>query len=80
MLKDIDDRERKRLKRSIIIEDTLILLSIAMLFLLGVLYRHHGWAQIILFFVFLLMLAVFIRRTRRVKREFRRQQDQLNRD
>lgn len=57
-------------RTAIYVEDGLILLSIGVLFALGVFYRQETWAQIVLGGVLLLMLVIFVRRYRRAKRAF----------
>jgi hypothetical protein len=72
-----DDEDSKRLRRSIYIEDALIIASIAVLFWLGVFHRTRPWAQLALAGVALIMLIVMVRRARRVRRAFKgRQEDE----
>ena len=67
-----DDTERHReQRRGIYVEDALILISIGLLFWLGVLERHETWAQIAMGVLLLVMLMVFVRRVRRVRRAFK---------
>ena len=59
------------LKRAIIFEDVLILVSIALLFVLGVFYREALWGQIALGGVLVVMIVVFIARSRRMHKAFK---------
>jgi len=58
-------------QRHVYLEDGLILLSVAALFVLAVFYRAEPWGQGALVVVFLVMLVVFFLRLRRVHRAFR---------
>ena len=64
---DNDEETRRRLH----LEDLIILVSVGLLFWLGVFHRHKLWAQIELVALLIVMLVVFIRRVRRTYRAFR---------
>lgn len=66
----VKEKRTSRKKTSIYIEDALIIVSIALLFWLGVLERNERWAQLLMGGVLLVMLTVFIRRIRRVHGAF----------
>jgi membrane protein implicated in regulation of membrane protease activity len=68
---EADGDKGKKLKRSILIEDVLILVSIGELFWLGVLKRTELWAQIAMGVVAVVMLVVLVRRLKRVHRAFK---------
>ncbi len=59
------------LKRVIICEDVLILVSIALLFVLGVFYREALWGQIALGGLLVVMIVVLVARYRRVHKAFK---------
>ncbi len=63
--------QRKRSKAVIYVEDALILLSIGLLFWLGVLNRRETWAQVAMIPVLGMLLIVLVRRVRRVHRVMR---------
>jgi membrane protein YdbS with pleckstrin-like domain len=63
-------RERGQPRRSVYVEDALILLSIAALFVLGVFFRTEWWGQVGLGAVLIVMAVVFVIRFRRVHRAF----------
>lgn len=62
-------------KRSLHLEDVIILISVGLLFWLGVLRRHETVAQVLLVGVLIVMLVVFLRRIRRTYRAFKEKQD-----
>jgi membrane protein YdbS with pleckstrin-like domain len=64
------DPDRRPTGKRIYIEDALILLSIAALFVLTVFFRHTWWGQVCLGFVLIVMAVVFFFRFRRVHRAF----------
>ena len=57
-------------RRVILVEDVLIVASVAALFVLAVFCRTTLWGQVGLGVVFVVMLVVFVRRLRRVHRGF----------
>lgn len=61
----------KDVKKSLYLEDFLILASVGLLLWLGVFQRHETWAQWELAGVLVIMLIVFIRRIRRTYRAFK---------
>ena len=65
-------------KRSVYIEDGLIIVSIALLFWLGVLERDQRWAQLLMGGVLVVMLTVLVRRLRRVHGAFTQSDNQLS--
>ena len=69
-----DPDEQKVPKMVIHVEDAVILISIGLLFWLGVLKRHEAWAQMALLGVLVVMAVVLVRRFRRVHRGFRRRE------
>ncbi len=64
--------EKSTSKKQIYVEDALIILSIAALFVLGVFFRDELWGQVGLGVVLLVMVVVFFFRFRRVHRAFTR--------
>ncbi len=70
MAPDSDDRRRARSTLAIYVEDALILLGIAALFVFTVFFRTTRWGQLALMATGLVMVVVFIRRLRRVHRAF----------
>lgn len=60
-------------RAAIYVEDALILLSVAALFVLAVFCRTNLWGQVGLGVVLVVMIVVFIRRFRRVHRAFKGQ-------
>ena len=69
-----DDGQLRRLI-TIGIEDVLILLSVAALFVLAVFFRDVVWGQVGLGVVVLVMVIVFISRFRRTHRAFTERRD-----
>ena len=63
--------QKARRCRHIVIEDALILVSIALLFVLAVFFRRESWAQWALGGVLVTMVIVFLRRSRRTHRAFK---------
>jgi hypothetical protein len=61
---------RRSSKVGLYVEDALILLAVAALFVLGVFFRGTLWGQGGLGVVLVVMIIVFIRRLRRVHRAF----------
>ncbi len=62
-------------RKSLYVEDVLIMLSLIPLFVLGVFYRDRTWAQAALGGVLVVMVVVFIIRLRRVHRSFMGRRD-----
>ena len=58
------------------VEDALVLLALIPLFVLGVFYRRHAWAQAGLVLVLVVMAVVFVLRLRRVHRAFTDRDDE----
>jgi hypothetical protein len=67
--KERDNEQETR--RSLHLEDVMILVCIGLLFWLGVFRRREPEAQLLLGAVFIVMLVVFIRRVRRTYRAFK---------
>ena len=57
-------------KKALYIEDLVIFLAIAVLFVLGVFFREELWAQVALVVVLVVMIVVGVSRLRRVHRAF----------
>lgn len=66
----------KETRGRLYVEDALILVSIGLLFWLGVVKRHQPVAQVLLGAVFIIMLVVFVRRIRRTYRAFKEKRDE----
>ncbi|KPK62494.1 MAG: hypothetical protein AMK73_05995 [Planctomycetes bacterium SM23_32] len=64
------DQDRHESRAAIYVEDSLILLSIAALFVLTVFFRRQWWGQVGLGLVLAIMGVVFVFRFRRVHRAF----------
>ena len=68
----MDEQSRKQGKHLwVYIEDALLLVTIVLLFVLTIFFRHELWAQYVLAALLVLMLIVFIRRLRRASRAFK---------
>ncbi len=65
-----DSEERDASRAALHLEDVVILMAIAALFVLTVFFRDKWWAQVGLLVVFGVMLAVLISRLRRTHRAF----------
>jgi len=63
--------DRRASKTQIYVEDGLILLAVAALFVLGVFYRTEPWGQAGLLVVLVVMVEVFVVRLRRAHRAFK---------
>ncbi len=63
-------------KLGLYVEDALILLAVAALFVLGVFFRNTQWGQVGLGVVLVVMVIVFVRRLRRVHRAFTGRDDE----
>jgi len=73
---DAEKKSRRKVPlRVIIIEEILILASLGLLFVLGVFYRQEIWAQICLTGILVVMLLVFVIRSRRVQRAFKEREE-----
>lgn len=70
------DPYRRPSKKTIYIEDALILLALIPLFVLTVFFRDALWAQACLVVLFLVMVVIFVRRLRRVHRAFTGQDEE----
>jgi len=71
---DKHEKERKRSHLAIYVEDGLILVSIALLFVLTIFYRNLAWAQVALLAVLAVMAIVLVRRLTRAHRAFTRRE------
>jgi hypothetical protein len=70
MASDPGGRPRGGSRLAIYVEDGLVLLGIAALFVFTVFFRERWWGQVALMATGLVMVVVFIRRFRRVHRAF----------
>lgn len=70
MAEQDDNPSGETSKTAIYVEDALIILALAALFVLGVFFREELWGQVGLGLVGLVMVVVFVRRIRRVHRAF----------
>ena len=68
------EKEKMRPHPAMYVEDGLIIVSIVLLFVLTVFYRHLAWAQVSLLAVLAVMTIVFVRRLTRAHRAFTRRQ------
>ncbi len=67
-----ESSERKGQKSlAVYVEDALILVSVALLFVLAVFYRGRTWGQVALLVVLAVMVIIFVRRLRRTHRAFK---------
>ena len=67
-----DPNRQKARRTAIHVEDAFILISIGLLFWLGVLEKHERWAKIGLLGVLVVMAVVLMRRFRRFDRAVRK--------